>query len=77
MKILKILFVLQLFAGVVISSEPNLQFKELYFDETMRIDYFHIGDAETEIVTVDQIYRYGIWAGSKINLIDEFMSRAI
>jgi len=44
---------------------------ENYFDDkTLRIDYFHIGDSEREIVTLDQVYSYGIWAGSRIHLID-------
>jgi hypothetical protein len=37
----------------------------------MRIDYFHIGSSNTEIFTIDKIYKYGIWAGSTSNLIDE------
>jgi hypothetical protein len=41
-------------------------------DKTLRIDYFHIGDADTEIITIDQIYMNGIWAGSRLHLIDDF-----
>lgn len=42
-----------------------------YFDEgTLRIDYFHTGDANTEELKIDQTYRYTTWAGSKVNLID-------
>jgi len=47
-------------------------FDKYFIDKTMRIDYFHIGDAQTEIITIDQIYKYGIWAGSRVNLIDKF-----
>ena len=47
-------------------------FDKFFTDKTMRIDYFHIGDAQTELVTLDQIYAYGIWAGSRQHLIDEF-----
>jgi hypothetical protein len=42
----------------------------------MRVDYFHIGDATTEIVTLDHVYQYGIWAGSFKNLIDNFNNGA-
>ncbi len=38
----------------------------------MRIDYFHIGDADSEIITLDQVRQYGIWAGSRTNLLDTF-----
>jgi len=48
------------------------KFNNYFLDETMRIDYFHIGDAATEIFTLDQVYRYGTWGGSRVNLIDEF-----
>jgi hypothetical protein len=42
----------------------------------MRIDYFHIGDAASELVTVDHVYQQGIWAGSLKSLIDEFNNGA-
>jgi hypothetical protein len=55
-----------------ISLAQNLDFFDNYFiDETMRIDYYHIGDANEEFITLDQIYQYGIWAGSRVHLIDE------
>ena len=54
----------------------SVQFNEHFVDQTMRIDYFHIGDATTEIVTVDHIYQYGMWAGCTKNLIDNFNNGA-
>lgn len=53
-----------------------VQFSNYFVDQTMRVDYFHIGDSSTEIVTVDHIYQYGIWAGSTKNLIDNFNNGA-
>jgi hypothetical protein len=41
-------------------------------DKTMRIDYFHIGDAKKEMATIDQVYEQGSWAGNLNNLIDTF-----
>ncbi|MCK5034152.1 MAG: peptidase M64, partial [Calditrichia bacterium] len=55
-----------------ITGKSMEKFNNYFLDETMRIDYFHIGDATTEIVTLDQVYRYGTWAGSRVNLIDSF-----
>ena len=44
---------------------------ETYFEAaTLRIDYFHTGNAKTEKVKIDQIYKYTQWAGSKVNLTD-------
>ncbi|MFT6866025.1 MAG: hypothetical protein ACJA08_000852 [Cyclobacteriaceae bacterium] len=43
-----------------------------YFSEgSLRIDYFHTGDANSETVEVDQLYIYPEWAGSLVNLIDQ------
>jgi hypothetical protein len=55
-----------------LSAQEFEKFDEFFIDKTMRIDYFHIGDSETEIVTIDQIYMYGIWSGSRLHLLDEF-----
>jgi len=52
------------------------EFEKYFEDKTMRIDYYHTGDSEKEFVSVDRIYVYGIWAGSKLNLIDEFNNGA-
>ena len=54
----------------------SVSFNDYFSDQTMRVDYFHIGDATTEVVTVDHIYQYGIWAGSTKNLLDNFNNGA-
>ncbi len=64
-------FAIFIFSGWLVSQDPG-HFDDFFTDKTMRIDYFHIGDAKEEIVTVDKIYQQGIWAGSKAQLIDEF-----
>ena len=44
---------------------------DTYFENaTLRIDYFHTGDANSEEVRLDKVYKYNQWAGSKVNLID-------
>lgn len=47
-------------------------FDRYFVDKTMRIDYFHIGDAKKEMATIDQVYEQGSWAGNLNNLIDTF-----
>jgi hypothetical protein len=47
-------------------------FDRHFVDKTMRIDYYHSGDAREEWVTLDHVYEYGVWAGSPNNLIDRF-----
>lgn len=56
----------------VLPAQESVNFDDYFVDKTMRIDYFHSGDAQKEWVTVDQVYQQGIWAGSKRNLIDSF-----
>jgi hypothetical protein len=42
-----------------------------YFENgTMRIDYFHTGNADSETVSLDSVYAYSKWAGNRITLID-------
>jgi hypothetical protein len=53
-------------------SQTQGTFERYFLDKTMRIDYFHVGDAKEEIVTLDQVYEQGNWAGSLRNLIDPF-----
>ncbi len=62
-----------IFTATVFSfAQNNNRFDEYFLNRTMRIDYFHTGDSKTDIVTIDKIYVYGIWAGSTVNLIDKF-----
>lgn len=53
-----------------ILPQNSPKFEEYFLDETLRIDYFHIGDAKTELITIDKLFRYGIWAGSLTHLVD-------
>ncbi len=55
-----------------LGSQDIIPFDDFFIDKTMRIDFFHAGDAKEEWVTVDRIYEQGLWAGSKRHLIDRF-----
>ncbi len=46
-------------------------FSHHFLDETLRIDYYHTGNSEEEIISVDQLWRQGIWSGSRIHLLDD------
>ena len=69
-KIIFVLYLTSLFTTATFGQEFET-FNKFFIDETMRIDYYHIGDASDEFITLDQIYKYGIWAGSRVHLIDE------
>ena len=69
-KLFNQLALLLFFTPFVLAQDLDF-FNEYFIDETMRIDYYHIGNSEEEIITIDQIYKYGIWAGSRKYLIDD------
>ncbi|MGD9347875.1 MAG: peptidase M64 N-terminal domain-containing protein, partial [Candidatus Aminicenantes bacterium] len=68
-KIHYLIALILLFSGTLLAQEKP-DFDDYFVDKTMRVDYFHIGDAKEETITIDQVYEQGIWAGSKQNLID-------
>jgi hypothetical protein len=65
------LFLICVMALPACSQAPG-KFDRYFIDKTMRIDYFHVGNAEQEMATIDQVYEQGIWAGSRHNLVDLF-----
>lgn len=71
MNVLKYLLAFLIFSQITIKADTQM-FDTYFVDKTMRVDYFHIGDSKTEIITLDKIYKYGIWAGSRVNLLDNF-----
>ncbi len=56
----------------VFGKAAGPEFETHFFNRTLRVDYYHIGDAGEEIVTIDGVYLEGPWAGSKTGLIDPF-----
>jgi len=48
------------------------QFDQYFLDKTLRIDYFHAGDHESESYYLDEVLIEPYWGGSKVNLIDSF-----
>lgn len=70
------LFIFVLILSVKTITAQQINFNDYFIDKTMRVDYFHIGDATSEVVTINHVYQYGIWAGSLKNLIDNFNNGA-
>ncbi len=66
------LFVAACLIPAAILGGQTVPFDRYFFDKTMRIDYYHVGNAREEAVTLDRVYEQGIWAGSRRNLIDPF-----
>jgi hypothetical protein len=70
MKSLATLAVLTL--AVPLLAGPIPTFDQSFTDATLRIDTFHTGNASEEAVSLDHVYRQGIWAGSRTHLIEPF-----
>ena len=58
------------FSIIPLFAQSTVDFDKYFIDATMRIDYYHIGNAKEELATLDIVYKQGIWAGSTTNLLD-------
>lgn len=72
MKKSRIIIMMILVFSALVFAESSVKFTDFFINETMRIDYFHVGDKNEEYVTIDRIYRQGTWAGNPNSLVDEF-----
>ncbi len=68
-KVQIVLFIILLSMSACL-KQMLIPFDQFFSDASLRIDYFHTGNAKTEKVEIDQTYRYESWAGSVNNLID-------
>lgn len=66
-----VLLILLLLTGMVNAQSP-VDFNAYFHNQTLRIDYFHTGDAKSEDITLDRIYKQGTWAGNPANCIQPF-----
>ncbi len=67
----KNLFFLLLLLFVTLSMSKAQDYDKYFKDKTMRFDFFHLGNANEEHISFDQIVSDGIWGGSKTKLIDK------
>jgi len=72
MKNLLLTIMLSLSAFSFSYSQSFEKFEKFFNDVTMRIDYNHVGNSAEEIISIDHVFKYGSWAGSRVNLIDNF-----
>ncbi|MBR3946731.1 MAG: peptidase M64 [Bacteroidales bacterium] len=63
-KVLTVLFLLVSLAGFA-------QFDKYFENRTMRVDYYHAGDYQTDIYYIDEVIAEPYWGGSKVNLFDD------
>lgn len=63
---------LLLFLPSISYSQNQVNFDEYFVDKTLRIDYYHTGDAKTEFFALDKVYNQGTWAGNPNKCIQPF-----
>lgn len=68
MRIPTVAVLISLIAGPV--SDQSVPFEAFFENRTLRVDYFHTGTAEQEVISLDRAYVQGPWSGSRVNLID-------
>ena len=63
----------QLFlALVILPLLSNAAFEDHFHMKTLRVDYYHSGDHQSELYAFDEARIEPWWGGSKVNLIDTF-----
>ncbi|MGD8698421.1 MAG: IgA Peptidase M64 [Gemmatimonadales bacterium] len=63
-----------LFLALSFPANPGGQgppFEESFDKKTMRVDYYHTGDAAHEVLSLERVVSDGPWAGSHRRLIDD------
>lgn len=61
-----------LFALVSFSLNAQSKFNQYFTSQSLRLDYFHTGDAKTDSYSMDELKKEPYWGGSQKNLIDKF-----
>ena len=53
-------------------SFAQVKFDDYFLDKSLRIDYYHFGNAESDSYAIDELIEEPYWGGSKTNLLDIF-----
>lgn len=59
------------FAQSTMNNNENVEYSEWVTEKTMRVDYFHTGNAVNEVFALAKILNDGFWPGSKTVFIDK------
>ena len=68
---IRITALLLFFTIAFVRAEQPGGYNEWFTDRTMRVDYFHTGDAKAETIALDRVVADGAWPGSRTRLIDD------
>ncbi len=67
-----IIIMIFLLIGVSVKLSAQAGFNDLFFDKTMRFDYYHTGTHDTEMISFGALIEEPFYGGSYINLLDTF-----
>ena len=59
-------------AMLLFAVQSFASFDEWFLNKTLRIDYFHSGNSNSESYSIDQVKAEPFWGGSQVYLIDTF-----
>ncbi len=57
-----------LFIVFCFANFSQVNFDEYFEDKTLRLDYFHSGDNESDFYSFDELIEEPYWGGSNVNL---------
>jgi len=57
-------------AALTLVAAGSSEFDRYFLDKTVRLDFYHVGHAQQEFITLDRVLEQGAWAGPVGNLID-------
>ena len=66
---MKLLFILFFIFYISVSAQVN--FDEYFSGRTLRMDFYHTGNKDSETISFEKLVEEGPWSGSKKNLIDD------
>jgi hypothetical protein len=71
MRLSAVLTAAAMVAAPLMAQQDGGAFDETFLDRTMRLDYYHTGDATHDIISLDQVVSDGPWPGSRTRLVDD------
>ncbi|MCX8010663.1 MAG: peptidase M64, partial [Ignavibacteria bacterium] len=58
---------------ISLQSFAQINFNDYFFDKSLRVDYSHYGNSNSQSIALIEMREEPFWGGSKTNLLDEFL----
>ena len=68
----KVFLLIVILTSFEIIARGEVDFNDYFIDKTLRIDFYMTGNSNEEIITTDQMYQLGFWAGNPKKTIFPF-----